>query len=73
MKPRPTEEVVQQLTDDELKLAYFEIKEWRSTGVLPSGVLRTAHEKFEKITETDQNLRITEDAILLEVARRKFE
>lgn len=63
-------ELVQSLTDEQLKLAFEEITEWKyNSGVLPEGIVREIHAKFEE-KFGDNNLRVTEDTLLYEMAKR---
>lgn len=59
------------LTDDELRNAYFELKEWMNTGVLKgNGLVRKIHSEWEAKLKADIDLRMIEKKILYEIADR---
>ncbi|SFR07112.1 hypothetical protein [Desulfoscipio geothermicus] len=69
-----TEKLVGKLTEDELRQAFKEIDDFRRTGILvQNGIVRKTHCEFEKQVNTELlSLRVTEDAILFEIAKRKY-
>lgn len=67
------EELVGKLTDDELQKAFFEIKEWRKTGVLQDGIVRETHNHLEMTNGTNIPIFTMSEPFLWEIARRKYE
>lgn len=73
---RPLESITSRLSDEELREAYLEIKHWRffsNEGVLPQGVVRKCHAELEERLNCPQELKTVEEAILFEIAKRKYE
>lgn len=63
--------IVRGKDSEELKQAFVEIEEWMETGVLKQdGVFKKIHIEFESELGFDQSMKVTEDAVLYEIARR---
>lgn len=59
------------LTNEELAKAFEEIECWRTgQSTLPDGIVRTLHAKVEEMHGEEQDLHITEDVLLYEMAGR---
>ena len=64
-------EFVKNMSDEQLRQAFEEIHEWKYvTGTLRKGIVRETHEQYESIQEYEIPLRVIEDALLYEMARR---
>lgn len=70
---RPLESITSPLSDEELREAYLEIKHWRLKGVLLQGVVRECHTELEEMLNCPQEHKTVEEAILFEIAKRKYE
>lgn len=62
--------IVEKATNNELKKAFQEIKEWREKGFLVDGIVVRYHREYEEIVGEEQNIHMTLDAFLYEMARR---
>lgn len=58
------------LSDEQLIQAFGEIQKWKTTNILPDGVVRTTHDQLEEQLGEEMDLRITEQSILFEMACR---
>lgn len=67
------QEIVSQLTNNELRHAFDEIVEFRRTGILAEGgVVRAVHADFEESNDTDYPVASVEVHILLEMSKRAY-
>ncbi|WP_394555548.1 hypothetical protein C1N61_29425 (plasmid) [Priestia aryabhattai] len=63
--------IISELSNTDLAKAFTEIEEWKNTGKLnQSGTFNSIHSEFEEKSEEEQNLRVTESAILFEIGKR---
>jgi len=63
--------IVEQLSNEELKAIFLEIEEWMKSGILKQdGTFKEVHRQFEDELGFDQSLKVTEDAVLFEIAKR---
>jgi hypothetical protein len=63
--------IVSSLTDNELRRAYSELKEWMNTGLLKQdGLVKQVHDKCEAQLNMEIDLRTVENQILYEIADR---
>lgn len=68
-----TESIVEKLSDEELERAFYEIQEWRKTGVLIDGIVRETHNFLEMTNGLNIPIFTMSEPFLLEIARRNFE
>lgn len=63
--------IVEKASNEELKQAFKEIEQERKEGVLKKdGIVQKYHQDFENVVGEEQNIRLTQEAILYEMARR---
>lgn len=68
------QEFINELTDDDLKDAYYQLKDFWNTGVLKNGIVRNIHNSIEsELGEMSYSLHQIERDILFEIAKRKYE
>ncbi|MNS59996.1 hypothetical protein D3C71_1647310 [compost metagenome] len=67
------EEIISKLSDDELKLCFDEIVEWRKVGTLPmESKLRNLWNVY-RITQSSYPIHMMTEPILFEIAKRSYE
>ncbi|MFP7442626.1 MULTISPECIES: hypothetical protein [Bacillus] len=66
------EEIVSELSNEELKQGFLEINAWRKTGVLSEGVIRKTHKKYTEQGNTDYPVYYMENPFLYEIAKRHY-
>lgn len=64
--------IVKKLTDEELEKAFFEFKELRESGILPSGIIRQCIAEFKSKYPSDMSITNMGNEILYEIALRKY-
>lgn len=63
--------IVEKASNEELKQAFKEIEQERKEGVLKKdGIVQKYHQEFENVVGKEQNIRLTQEVILYEMARR---
>lgn len=63
--------LVEKASNEELKQAFKEIEQERKEGVIKKdGIVRKYHRDFEDVVGEEQDIRLTQNAILYEMARR---
>lgn len=67
------EKLIEELSDGQLKEAFDEITEWRTTSVLKKdGVVRNIHQKFNETIKGDYPIYAMENPFLFEMAKRYY-
>ncbi|MGE6755990.1 hypothetical protein ACQKFO_21550 [Rossellomorea sp. NPDC071047] len=66
------EEIVSELSNEQLKQGFSEINAWRKTGVLSNGIIREIHKKYTEQGDVDYPVYYMENPFLYEMARRHY-
>jgi hypothetical protein len=69
----PLRAIVGELTNEEIKSAFLELREWRDTGLLSNGIVRKCHSLYEKQMGFEIDLSVMEKAILFELGDRALQ
>jgi len=64
------ESLVGELSDQELKVAFNEITNWKKIGVLEDGIVRKVHGKFNNEAQTEFPIFMIEQFFTYEMAKR---
>ncbi|MGD6845254.1 hypothetical protein ACQCVH_22380 [Bacillus infantis] len=67
------DEIVSELSNEELKQGFLEITDWRKTGVLSKGVVRSAHKKYTEQGDLDYPVYYMENPFLNEIVKRHYD
>jgi len=64
------EDIVAELTDEQLKEGFFEIQEWRKEGVLTKGIVRHVYNIFTSQANVQYPLHAMDVPFLYEISKR---